>query len=144
MIKLDDEKKRNPDLLPDIRIIEESKNDKNDDVDSVWYFRYLACFFMCLIGFGTAFCYDNPAALQDDLERDLKISTATFSSFYSWYSSPNVIMCFFGGFLVDRVFGIRLGAIVFLTIALIGQVVFAFGAYQDKITTMDLGRLILG
>lgn len=26
---------------------------------------------------------------------------------YAWYSWPNVVLCFFGGFLIDRVFGIR-------------------------------------
>ena len=30
-----------------------------------------------------------------------------FMLLYAWYSWPNVVLCFFGGFLIDRVFGIR-------------------------------------
>lgn len=26
---------------------------------------------------------------------------------YAWYSWPNVVLCFLGGFMLDRVFGIR-------------------------------------
>lgn len=135
------------------------------------YFRYFALFFMCFVGFGAYFCFDNPAALQDNFKRDLKISTAAFTSFYSWYSWPNVILCFFGGFLIDRVFGVRLGAIVFLSIVLTGQVkkisifvslyfiykptfkiyiyhpkkvICAMGAFANDVLIIYLGRFILG
>lgn len=66
--------------------------------------------------------YDNPAALQDVMKKDLNIDTAQFSNFYAVYSYPNVILCCFGGFLIDRVFGIRLGALIFCGLVLIGQV----------------------
>ena len=42
--------------------------------------------------------------------------------FYAWYSWPNVILCFFGGFLIDRVFGVRIGAIIFSLFVTAGQV----------------------
>lgn len=60
---------------------------------------------------------------------------------YSW---PNVILCFFGGFLIDRVFGIRLGAIIFAFIILIGQIVVACGAFVKAFWLMDVGRFIFG
>ena len=47
-------------------------------------YRYVGLFFICLVNFGTYFCYDNPAALQDNFMSDLKISTTTFAGFYSW------------------------------------------------------------
>jgi len=53
---------------------------------------------------------------------DLEINTSQFSMFYSVYSWPNVILSFFGGFLIDRVFGIRWGAIIFCIFVTIGQV----------------------
>lgn len=109
-----------------------------------FFFRYFALIFMCLLSFGSYFCYDNPAALQDKFKKDLTISTATFTAFYSWYSWPNVLLCFFGGFLIDRVFGIRLGAMVFSTFVLSGQIVFAMGAMWNKIWLMDVGRFIFG
>ena len=43
-------------------------------------------------------------------------------SFYSWYSWPNVVLSLFGGFLMDRVFGIRLGAVIFACFVFAGQV----------------------
>jgi dipeptide/tripeptide permease len=73
------------------------------------------------------FYFFKPAALQDNFKKDLKISTSTFTAFYSWYSWPNVILCFFGGYLIDRLFGIRWGAIIFSFIVFLGQLVFAFG-----------------
>ena len=93
------------------------------------FYRYFGLFFMCFLSFGSYFCYDNPAALQDNFKQDLKISTTVFTTFYSVYSWPNVILCFFGGYLIDRVFGIRWGAIIFSFIVMLGQMVFALGYF---------------
>ncbi|XP_054651216.1 major facilitator superfamily domain-containing protein 1 isoform X2 [Dunckerocampus dactyliophorus] len=71
--------------------------------------RIVVLVFMCFLGFGSYFCYDNPAALQTQVLQDLSLNTARFMQLYAWYSWPNVILCFFGGFLIDRVFGIRIG-----------------------------------
>ena len=68
------------------------------------FYRYFALVFICLLSFGSYFCYDYPASLQDHFKKDLHISTVTFTAFYSWYSWPNVILCFFGGYLIDRVY----------------------------------------
>lgn len=108
------------------------------------FYRYFALIFMCMLGFGSYFCYDNPAALQDHFKKDLKISTATFTAFYSWYSWPNVVLCFLGGYLIDRVFGIRLGALVFGGMVFVGQIIFAIGALRNTIWLMDAGRFIFG
>jgi len=72
---------------------------------------------------GNYYIYDNPAALQDIMMSKLKISTGQFTMFYSLYSWPNVILCFIGGFLIDRVFGVRWGAIIFGGIVTVGQVI---------------------
>lgn len=63
---------------------------------------------------------------------------------YSIYSWPNVILCFIGGFLIDRVFGIRLGTIIYMFILMIGQLVFAFGTTMNAFSIMLLGRFIFG
>ena len=76
----------------------------------------------CSLSSGSYFCYDNPAALQDQMKSDLGLSTSQFMGFYSWYSWPNVILCFFGGYLIDKVFGIRLGTIIFAGFVTAGQV----------------------
>jgi hypothetical protein len=51
---------------------------------------------------GSYFCYDNPAALQDYFKHDMQLTTSEFVYLYSWYAWPNVILCFVGGFLIDR------------------------------------------
>lgn len=106
--------------------------------------RFIALIFMCLLGFGSYFCYDNPGALQDDFKRDLNMTTSQFTMLYSIYSWPNVILCFIGGFLIDRVFGIRLGTIIYLFILLIGQFLFAFGALLDAYWLMVMARFVFG
>lgn len=53
---------------------------------------------------GSYFCFDNPGSLQDNFLNDMNLTTSQFVYLYSWYSWPNVIMCFIGGFLIDRLF----------------------------------------
>lgn len=106
--------------------------------------RFMALIFMCLVGFGSYFCYDNPGALQDKFKSDLDLSTTQFVWLYSIYSWPNVILCFIGGFLIDRVFGIRLGTIIYMFILLIGQLIFATGGLINQFWLMILGRFLFG
>jgi hypothetical protein len=37
----------------------------------------------------------------------MKITTSQFMLMYSLYSWPNVFLCFVGGFLMDKVLGLR-------------------------------------
>ncbi|XP_013866535.1 lysosomal dipeptide transporter MFSD1 isoform X2 [Austrofundulus limnaeus] len=106
--------------------------------------RVVVLFFMCFLGFGSYFCYDNPAALQSQVIQDLNLNTETFMQLYAWYSWPNVVLCFFGGFLLDRVFGIRLGTIIFSLFVCVGQVIFAAGALANRFWLMEAGRFVFG
>lgn len=106
--------------------------------------RFIALILMCIIGFGSYFCYDNPAALQDNFIEDLSLSTTQFVQLYSWYAWPNTILCFVGGFLLDRVFGIQFGTALYAVFVVIGQLVFATGAYIDSFLLMVFGRFIFG
>jgi MFS family permease len=85
-----------------------------------------------------------PGALQDHFEKDLKISTSKFTLFISLYSWPNVVLCFFGGFLIDNLLGIQMGAIVFSCLVTVGQILFGYGAYCNKVWLMMVGRFIFG
>lgn len=98
---------------------------------------------ICLFS-ASYFCYDNPGALQDNFKSDLDLTTTQFAMLYSIYSWPNVILCFIGGFLIDRVFGIRLGTIIYMFILMIGQLIFAFGTTTNAFYIMLLGRFIFG
>lgn len=106
--------------------------------------RYMVLFFMCFLSFGSYFCYDNPGALQDQIMSDMDVTTSAFSNLYAWYSWPNVVLCFFGGFLIDRVFGIRMGAIIFSLFILFGQLIFGFGGLWNKFWLMECGRFVFG
>ncbi|XP_077988681.1 lysosomal dipeptide transporter MFSD1-like [Glandiceps talaboti] len=109
--------------------------------------RYLVLILMCFLSFGSYFVYDNPAALQTHMKEDLALDTSQFMMFYSLYSWPNVILCFFGGFLLDRVFGIRLGTILFSCIVVVGQCIFAIGATLGGdvgYIVMCAGRFVFG
>uniref|UniRef100_H3AYP1 Lysosomal dipeptide transporter MFSD1 n=1 Tax=Latimeria chalumnae TaxID=7897 RepID=H3AYP1_LATCH len=106
--------------------------------------RLIVLLFMCLLGFGSYFCYDNPAALQTEVQSDMKVNTAAFMQLYAWYSWPNVVLCFFGGFLLDRVFGIRLGTVIFCLFVCVGQVIVATGALINAFWLMEVGRFVFG
>lgn len=106
--------------------------------------RFIALILICLTGFSNNFCYDFPGALQNYFLRDMNMSTTQFALLYSIYAWPNVILCFIGGFLIDRVFGIRFGTIFFMFIVMIGQLIVAFGAILNAYWMMILGRLIFG
>jgi len=53
-------------------------------------------------------------------------------------------LALFGGLLIDRVFGIRFAAIVFCTLVLIGQIVFAIGISSGNFWICIVGRFIFG
>ncbi|XP_071529580.1 lysosomal dipeptide transporter MFSD1-like isoform X2 [Panulirus ornatus] len=107
-------------------------------------YRFIALLFMCFLSFGSYFCYDTPGSLQDHIMDDMKVSTTQFASLYGLYSWPNVILCFLGGFLIDRVFGIRWGTIIFSTIVTFGQFIYAMGGIVDRFWVMQLGRFVFG
>lgn len=93
---------------------------------------------------GSYFCFDNPAALQDDFIKELDLNTTTFAWIYAIYSWPNVVLCFIGGYLIDRVFGIRLGTIIYLFILVVGQLLFATGGLLKAYWLMIVGRFVFG
>lgn len=98
----------------------------------------------CLLGFGSYFCYDSPAALQSQMEQTLNLTNSEFMSLYAWYSWPNVFLCFVGGYLIDAVLGRRKAGLVFSMFVLVGQAVLAYGTSKSSLWIMDIGRLIFG
>ncbi|ERE90983.1 major facilitator superfamily domain-containing protein 1 [Cricetulus griseus] len=106
--------------------------------------RLVVLFLMCLLGFGSYFCYDSPAALQTQVKQDMQVNTTKFMLLYAWYSWPNVVLCFLGGFLIDRIFGIRWGTVIFSCFVCIGQAIFALGGIFNAFWLMELGRFVFG
>ena len=108
------------------------------------YYRFTGLFFICFITFGGEFSYVLPGALEKYFERDLGINTTQFTLFNSLYSWPSVVICIFGGILIDKVLGIRLGGIILSSFITLGNFLFAFGAYFNNVLVMDIGRFIFG
>jgi len=106
--------------------------------------RVFALALMCLLGFGSYFCFDNPGALQSELKESMNMTTAQFANLYSWYSWPNVVLPVVGGFLMDRVLGIRFGTMLFALIIVMGQGIFSLGGFLDRLWVMEIGRFVFG
>eukprot|EP00126_Sphaerothecum_destruens_P015721 Sdes_comp9758_c0_seq1m1275 len=107
-------------------------------------FRYVVLVFICFLSFGSYFCYDNPAALSSQIMSVMHISNSQYTMLYSLYSWPNVVMCFCGGFLLDQVFGVNFGTIVFSALVCLGQAIVILGAFYGQFWVMGLGRFIFG
>ncbi|TRY77914.1 hypothetical protein TCAL_07172 [Tigriopus californicus] len=106
--------------------------------------RLTALILMCLLGFGSYFCFDNPGALQREVKDAMDISTYQFANLYAWYSWPNVILPVIGGYLMDSVLGIRLGTNIFAVFIILGQILFALGAFLLNYPLMQVGRFVFG
>ena len=111
-----------------------------------WPKRILALAMISIMGFGCTFCFDSPAALQQDLQDAFTppLTQAQFMLFYTFYSAPNIIMCVVGGFLVDVILGKRIAAILFTFLVLSGQSLFAFGVGMESVAICYLARFVYG
>ena len=81
---------------------------------------FSAVFCVCLIGFGTYFCFDNPAALEKEFRDVFNIDATKFEYLYGIYAWPNCIIPMLGGYFADR-FGVEKVAIIFSVIVLAGK-----------------------
>uniref|UniRef100_A0A671U277 Lysosomal dipeptide transporter MFSD1 n=1 Tax=Sparus aurata TaxID=8175 RepID=A0A671U277_SPAAU len=80
--------------------------------------RVVVLLFMCFLGFGSYFCYDNPAALQTEFIQSCFI----------------FVLSFF----------LRLGTIIFSLFVCVGQVIFATGALVNRYWLCEVGRFVFG
>ncbi|XP_053213890.1 major facilitator superfamily domain-containing protein 1-like isoform X2 [Panonychus citri] len=106
--------------------------------------RYIVLCVLCLINLGNYYIYDNPGALSTEIIRDLGVTTSQYTTLYSLYSWPNVILGLFGGYLIDKVIGLRIGTLVFSSIVCLGQLIFALGAFLNAFPLMQVGRFVFG
>lgn len=81
---------------------------------------------------------NNLMLLQGEIKEAMDITTYEFANLYSWYSWPNVILPVLGGYLMDSVFGIRLGTVIFAGFIIIGQIMFSMGAFTEMFSLMEV------
>jgi len=108
--------------------------------------RWPTLVFVCLSLIGSFYTYDEPAALKTqimDYMDDPNDYETLFSLLYSVYSFPNIILPFFGGYLVDR-FRARNCQVLFSFLALAGNIVFAVGMSTKIWWVMYIGRIMHG
>ncbi|KAL5475426.1 hypothetical protein EMCRGX_G025241 [Ephydatia muelleri] len=133
----------------DVKPDDESKGEKDDGViyccdPRGWPCAILVLVLICLLSFGSYYCYDNPVALQNIIINVMKVDFTRYNLLYSLYSWPNVILALVGGLLMDRVFGVRLGTVIFSALICLGQLIFALGAFFDRYWLMLAGRFVFG
>ncbi len=107
--------------------------------------------------FGSYWCYDIPGSIETELTNWFNnnqfdsagksigtYSSASNSLLYYIYSWPNVILAFIGGFLLDKVTGVRKGSMIFCGLVALGQLIFSIGC-QFKIFWLAVaGRFVFG
>ena len=74
----------------------------------------------------------------------MKIDGTRFNVFNSLYPWPNVIIPIIFGFLLDRVYGIRIGTLICSVLICVGQLTVAFGGMFKNFSVMIVGRLVFG
>ena len=105
--------------------------------------RFLVLLLACAALLANYYCYDNPAALKTQLDQSLHLDESTFALLYSVYSIPNIVLPFFGGWLVDRL-GAAPCVIFFGALLGLGQALFAIGASSKSLWLVLAGRVVFG
>ncbi|KAJ3219218.1 hypothetical protein HDU67_002214 [Dinochytrium kinnereticum] len=122
-------------------------DDAAESGEDLGYLRWGILAMSCLLMFGNFYAYDLPAALNKPLQGYLGEEGNTYqyqlNLFYSLYSLPNIILPFFGGFLLDT-FGTRKMMTVLSALVCLGQILFSIGVSSKKYWIMHLGRVIFG
>ena len=72
------------------------------------------------------------------------INVTKYDLLFSVIAWPNIVLCLFGGVVIDRFLGIRAGYVIVCTIATLGQLVWAVGAFAKLYWVMVVGRFVLG
>lgn len=129
--------------------LKDSHADKDDaPVDEkVDAFKICILIAISLMTFGSYWVFDIPGSIQTQLTAWFGGPTEYTDSMNGWlysiYSYPNVILAFFGGFLVDRI-GNRPASMLFCGLVLAGQVLFSMGVQLRHYWLCIVGRFVFG
>ena len=104
------------------------------------FYRFLVLFFVGILTIGSYFAYDSIGALAPLMIADMQIGREKIGMMYSFYSWPNLVMVFIGGFLIDR-FGTRKMSLIFSALIVLGA---AIVAAAPVFWLMLLGRTVFG
>jgi len=111
-------------------------------------YPWVVLFFLCWLTFGSYWVFDTPGAIQTFL-------TAWFGGpkayppssnllLYSVYSFPNIVLAILGGYIIDKVLGVRKATLLFCFLILLGQVLFSIGIQTAMYPLSVVGRFVFG
>lgn len=106
--------------------------------------RWLGLALSCLVVFGGYFSFDNPQALETQLESPpYDLSPSDFNLLYSVYAAPDIVLTLVGGIIVDSL-GVRVGLLAFSLLIVAGQGLFVWGIGGNAYWLMLAGRAVFG
>lgn len=82
-------------------------------------YRWSVLVFISITVFGSYLAYDCIGPIAPMLKEKLCFDSSQIGLLYSIYSIPNIIMVFFGGYIIDRI-GTRMGGLLYASTVLIG------------------------
>ena len=59
--------------------------------------------------------------IQEQIEDVMNVTDVEYGLLYSLYSWPNVVLPVFGGYLIDKVFGLRIATVIFIAFCVVGK-----------------------
>jgi len=105
--------------------------------------RWLVLFLSCFSMFGNYYCFDTVTALAKPLKDLTDMSGFQYNMLYSIYSLPNTVLPLAGGVFVDKI-GVNTCILIFVTLLVCGQSLFAYGVMEENYYIMLGGRLLYG
>ena len=111
---------------------------------SHWTYRYTMLLLLCYTYLATFYCTESPGGLEDIIIEVMEVDAEKYNLLLSISYWPNIVLCLVGGVIVDRLLGLRLGCIVVILTAALGQFIWALGAFVDQFWVMLFGRFFIG
>lgn len=109
-----------------------------------WLYRYIILSLLCYNRFITYYAYETPTGLEEIIIRVLGIDTTQYSLLFSLAFLPSAVLCFFGGIFINQYLGIRLGYVLTVALALLGQSIVVVGTFINYYWLVLVGRSLLG
>jgi len=118
---------------------------REDHAASSWLMRWIVLFLTCAGLFGQFYAYDNPSALNKEIQKHCAASDFDydFNMLYSAYSIPNIVLPLILGVGVDRV-GVRWAIAALAVCVMVGHAVVSLGLQSCSWSMMWQGRVIFG
>ena len=76
---------------------------------------YVIVLLLCVAYLSLIFCIGNPAPLESSIVNVMQVDITQYELLFAVYSWPNAIVPLLGGLLIDKLIGLRVGFILFIT-----------------------------